>query len=49
MALEDQVFLPFGPYSALIKPSQAIGAEGVSFGQTFKLRLETSIISSNYI
>ena len=46
MALEDHVFLPFGPYSAPYKP---IGAESLIFGETSQLRLETSLNNSNFI
>ena len=49
-ALENQVFSPFRPYSALIRPSLGqIGTESLTFGQTIQLRLEINLIDSIYI
>ena len=42
-ALENHVFPMFILYLAQISP---IGAEGLSFGQTFKLRLEIRLLGS---
>jgi len=46
-ALENQVFVPVGPYSALIRPNQTNRAESLTFGQTSKLKLETRLVSTN--
>ena len=43
--LENYVFLPFSPFLTLIKP---IRAESFTFDQTFKLRIEKSLIYSGY-
>jgi len=49
MALENRVFSPFGPYSALNKAKfWPIGAESLMFGQISRLRLKISLICSNY-
>ena len=44
MTLENHVFLLFGPFSALIRPNLGQWAESLTFGQTYKLRIETSLI-----
>jgi len=43
-ALENHVFSPLRPYSALICLVRPIGAENLTFSQTSHLRLETSLI-----
>ena len=50
MALVNHVFHQFDPYSALIEGLvRPIGAESLTFEKTSQLRLETSLISINYI
>ena len=50
MALENYVFLTFGPYSALIRHRLSlIETERLVFSQTSLLRLENRLISSNCI
>ena len=42
MALENQVFSPFGPHLALLSQVQSNEGWKFDFWQTFKLRLQTS-------
>jgi len=45
MALENHVFSSFRPYSAFKRPSaEKIGAESLTSGQIFRLRLEIRLI-----